>query len=71
MQTIAWFVDLHRKDQLDVNPPYQRMSIWNQKYRDFFIDTILNGYPFPPFFFTERSMRMAIPRTTWSMGSSA
>jgi len=49
-QTIAWLVDLHRKGQLDISPPYQRKSVWNQKYKDFFVDTILNAFPFPAVF---------------------
>jgi hypothetical protein len=49
-QTISWLVDLHRNGQLDLSPPYQRNSVWNQEYRDYFIDTILNSLPFPPVF---------------------
>ena len=28
-----------------MDPPYQRRSIWNQPYKEFFIDTVLNDYP--------------------------
>lgn len=36
-----------------MDPPYQRRSIWNQPYKDFFVDTVLNGYPCPAIFLYE------------------
>ena len=36
-----------------MDPPYQRRSIWNQPYRDFFVDTVLNDYPCPAIFLYE------------------
>lgn len=52
-QTIAWFWDLHNRRLLDLDPPYQRRSVWNQEYKDYFIDTILLGYPCPAIFLYE------------------
>lgn len=52
-QTIAWFRDLHRRQLLNLDPPYQRRSVWNQAYRDFFIETILLRYPAPAIFVHE------------------
>jgi hypothetical protein len=49
-QTISWFWDLYNRGLLDLDPPYQRRSVWNQNYKDYFIDTILNGYPAPAIF---------------------
>ena len=49
-QTIAWFVDLFHGNQLDLDPPYQRLSVWNLEYRQYFIDTILRNYPSPQVF---------------------
>ncbi|MDA8416136.1 MAG: DUF262 domain-containing protein [Betaproteobacteria bacterium] len=49
-QDVSWFLDLNEKKQLDLNPPYQRRSVWTPKDKRFFIDTILNGYPAPPIF---------------------
>ncbi len=49
-QTISWFWDLYNRKLLDLNPPYQRRSVWNQDYKDFFIDTVLNDYPAPAIF---------------------
>lgn len=49
-QTISWFWDLYNRKLLELEPPYQRRSVWNQDYKDFFVDTVLNGYPSPAIF---------------------
>ncbi|WP_316824719.1 DUF262 domain-containing protein [Pedobacter miscanthi] len=49
-QQITWFLDLDRNGQLDLNPPYQRKSVWSPKDRRFFLDTIFRNYPTPPIF---------------------
>jgi uncharacterized protein with ParB-like and HNH nuclease domain len=49
-QQISWFLDLERNTQLDLNPPYQRKSVWSPKDRRFFLDTIFRNYPTPPIF---------------------
>ncbi|NER27888.1 MAG: DUF262 domain-containing protein [Symploca sp. SIO1C4] len=49
-QTISWFWDLYNRGLLDLDPPYQRRSVWNQDYKDYFIDTVLHGYPAPAIF---------------------
>jgi hypothetical protein len=49
-QTVSWFWDLYQRKLLDLDPPYQRRSVWNQNYKDFFIDTVLNNYPAPAIF---------------------
>lgn len=49
-QDVSWFLDLYEKDQLNLNPPYQRRSVWSPKDKRFFIDTVLNNYPAPPIF---------------------
>jgi hypothetical protein len=53
LQTIAWFNDLFKRELLDLDPPYQRRSVWNQSYKDAFIDTILIEYPSPAIFLYE------------------
>jgi len=30
-QSIAWFWDLYKRDLLDLDPPYQRRSVWSQE----------------------------------------
>ncbi len=52
-QTIAWFYDLNQRGLLNLDPPYQRRSVWNQVYKDYFIDTILLDYPAPAIFLYE------------------
>ncbi len=49
-QTISWFWDLYNRQLLELDPPYQRRSVWNQDYKDFFVDTVLNDYPAPAIF---------------------
>lgn len=49
-QDVSWFLDLNEKKQLNLDPPYQRRSVWTPKDKRFFIDTVLNGYPAPPIF---------------------
>ena len=49
-QDISWFLDLKRNGQIEMDPPYQRRSVWNSKDRRFFLDTIFRGYPCPPIF---------------------
>ncbi|TIV38010.1 MAG: DUF262 domain-containing protein [Mesorhizobium sp.] len=49
-QDVSWFLDMYGKKQLDLDPPYQRRSVWSPRDKRFFIDTILNNYPAPPIF---------------------
>ncbi|MCK5763826.1 MAG: DUF262 domain-containing protein [Clostridiales bacterium] len=49
-QDLSWFLDLDANGQIDLNPPYQRRSVWSPKDRRFFLDTIFRGYPSPPIF---------------------
>ena len=49
-QDVSWFLDLNRNDQLDLDPPFQRRSVWSPKDRRFFLDTIFRGYPSPSIF---------------------
>jgi hypothetical protein len=49
-QDITWLLDLNRNAQLDLDPPYQRKSVWTRKDRQFFLDTIFRDYPSPAIF---------------------
>jgi hypothetical protein len=51
--SIAWFWDLYKRELLDLDPPYQRRSVWSQSYKDYFIDTVLLDYPAPAVFLFE------------------
>jgi len=52
-QTISWFWDLYTRDKLDLEPPYQRRSVWNREFKDYFVDTLLLNYPVPSIFLYE------------------
>lgn len=52
-QTVAWFRDLWARELLELDPPYQRRSVWNQSYKDYFIETIMLQYPSPAIFIYE------------------
>lgn len=60
-QDVSWFLDLDRRSLLDLNPPYQRRSVWTKKDREYFIDTVLHDYPSPAVF---------VHKTTDDNGSS-
>jgi hypothetical protein len=47
---IRWFLDMYHNGQLDLEPPYQRRSVWTLKDRRFFLDTIFRNYPSPAVF---------------------
>ncbi len=49
-QMLSWFTDQYRMGGLDLEPPYQRKSIWNNDYKVYFIDTILRNFPCPTIF---------------------
>ncbi len=50
VQDISWFIDLDSVNRLELNPPYQRRSVWTTNDRRFFLDTIFRNYPCPPIF---------------------
>lgn len=49
-QDVSWFLDLQDNERVNLNPPYQRRSVWTRKDRVFFLDTIFQGYPCPAIF---------------------
>jgi len=49
-QDITWLLDLSRNKQLNLDPPYQRRSVWTRKDRQFFLDTIFRDFPSPAIF---------------------
>ena len=38
---------------MELDPPYQRRSVWNQTFKDSFIDSVLLSYPTPAIFLYE------------------
>ena len=52
-QDITYFLDLRRNGQLDLDPPFQRRSVWTGKDRRYFLDTIFRGYPSPSIYLSK------------------
>lgn len=52
-QNFAWINDLFDRRRLEMDPPYQRRSVWNQRYREDFVDTVLLQFPCPSIFLYE------------------
>ncbi|RLA82744.1 MAG: hypothetical protein DRG78_06330 [Epsilonproteobacteria bacterium] len=46
-QDITWFIEKDSTGNLNLNPSYQRRSVWARKDKIFFLDTIFKGYPCP------------------------
>ncbi|MFJ5109838.1 DUF262 domain-containing protein [Streptomyces sp. NPDC088551] len=49
-QAASWFLDLQSAGRLDLDPPYQRRSVWNLSYKQFFVDSLIRNYPAPTIF---------------------
>lgn len=47
---IALLIQLHRDKQLNLQPEFQRQSVWPPAAKSYLIDTILNDRPIPLFF---------------------
>lgn len=50
LQTITWLLNLRKYGQLDLDPPYQRRSVWSLREKQRFIDTVIRNYPSPAIF---------------------
>ena len=45
-------LELYRqKEYLNLNPPYQRLSVWNRDKSERFVDSIINGFDIPKLYF--------------------
>lgn len=44
-QNMNWFLDIYNNGQLNLDPPYQRRSVWSSQYRDYFIDSVFRNFP--------------------------
>ncbi|MCQ4120595.1 DUF262 domain-containing protein [Rhodococcus tibetensis] len=49
-QDISWLLDLAGLKRLDLEPSYQRRSVWTRRDRQYFLDTIFNNFPSPAIF---------------------
>ncbi len=55
-QDVSWFLDLYKWEQIDLDPPYQRLSIWNKKDKQFFLDTVFHNYPCPAIYIQKETV---------------
>jgi len=53
--TLQDFTYLHEKNQLNLNPGFQRDSVWNLSDRKKLIESLLQGYPVPSVFLYRQS----------------
>ncbi|MCK5874230.1 MAG: DUF262 domain-containing protein [Alcanivoracaceae bacterium] len=49
-QDLTWLLDLDKSNQLNLDPPYQRKSVWTLKDKQYFLDSIFRNYPSPAIF---------------------
>lgn len=50
---ISDLVGMIRRSELVLQPDFQRKLVWSSKHKEAFIDTILNGYPFPEIYIAQ------------------
>ncbi|MBD0371451.1 MAG: DUF262 domain-containing protein [Pyrinomonadaceae bacterium] len=53
-KTVQEILNFYEKDQLNLEPGFQRSSVWNERDRDKLIDSILRNYPLPSIFLYRR-----------------
>lgn len=51
--SVAEMLDMHTKGKLNLNPGFQRSSVWTDKEKKLLIDTIFRGMPLPNIFLWE------------------
>ena len=51
--TVNDFLSWDRRDELLLQPKFQRRLVWHKKARSFLIDTIVSSYPVPPVYMRE------------------
>jgi len=52
---VRWFLDMNDYGQLDLDPPYQRRSVWTLNDRRFFLDTVFKNFPCPAIFIYQKT----------------
>jgi hypothetical protein len=62
--TVADVYQLIDEGKLTLRPDFQRKFVWTQQHQEAFIDTILNGLPFPEIYVCEGEVDVQKLRTT-------
>lgn len=52
--SISNFYEEYAIGKYEMNPPYQRLSVWSSEKKAFFIDSMLKNLPIPPVFLRQR-----------------
>lgn len=52
--SISNFYEEYSVGKYDMDPPYQRLSVWSPEKKAFFIDSILKNLPIPPVFLRQK-----------------
>ncbi|NED65190.1 DUF262 domain-containing protein [Streptomyces sp. SID10244] len=52
--SISNFFEEYTVGKYNMNPPYQRLSVWSEEKKAFFIDSILKNLPIPPVFLRQK-----------------
>jgi uncharacterized protein with ParB-like and HNH nuclease domain len=52
--SISNFYEEYAVGKYEMNPPYQRLSVWSTEKKAFFIDSILKNLPIPPIFLRQK-----------------
>ena len=47
-----------QRDLIDIDPPYQRLSRWDEANQRLFIDSIINGVDIPKAYFHENPLSL-------------
>ena len=48
------FLEWNNNNQLELNPNFQRRSVWNDNARSYLMDTIIRGFPIPKVFIRQK-----------------
>jgi len=56
-KTVLDIVNMYRNGQLDLNPGFQRSSVWSERDRAKLMNSILRNYPLPSIFLYERNTK--------------
>ena len=52
--SISDFLEWDQNDLLELNPDFQRRSVWSEKAKSYLIDTVIRGKPIPKIFISQR-----------------
>lgn len=65
--TVSDLYEWIRADKINLRPDFQRKFVWTQEHQEAFIDTVLQGYPFPEIYVCQDNIDIDRMRTTQSV----